>query len=142
MIARLVKDAEKLVGPIKAMWSPVGSGRVWTFVQYPGTPYCPLTPGDTAADVADTGSYPSTHAMLGWIWASVLIAGAPDRANQLLARGIAFGDSRVVYGFYYRSDVIAARLAAAALMARVADERAYQRALTASRVELRKLRKH
>ena len=80
LIARLVKDAEVLVAPIKAMRPPAGTGRVRPFVAYPNTPHCPLTAGDTAADLPDTGSYPSTHAMLGWIWASVLIAGAPDRA--------------------------------------------------------------
>lgn len=140
LIARLVKDAEVLVAPIKAMRPPAGTGRVRPFVAYPNTPHCPLTAGDTAADLPDTGSYPSTHAMLGWIWASVLIAGAPDRADQLLARGIAFGDSRVVCGFHYSSDVTAGRLAAAALMARVAVVPAYQQALIASRKEIKHLR--
>ncbi|MGN6277647.1 MAG: acid phosphatase, partial [Sphingomonas sp.] len=38
--------------------------------------------------------YPSGHTTWGWTWALVLSAIAPDRAQQILQRGRAYGDSR------------------------------------------------
>jgi acid phosphatase (class A) len=135
LIGRVVKDAEALVAPVKQPAPPKGAGRVRPFVAFGGKT-CPLTPDDFKFHLAETGSYPSTHAALGWIWASVLTALAPDRADRLIARGIAFGDSRVVCGFHFRSDVEAGRLAAAALMAREAADPGFQAALAAAKREL------
>ena len=135
LIGRVVKDAEALVAPVKQSPPPKGSGRVRPFVAFGGKT-CPLTPDDYKFHLAETGSYPSTHAALGWIWASVLTALAPDRADRLIARGIAFGESRVVCGFHYKSDIDAGRLAAAALMAREAADPGFQAALAAAKREL------
>lgn len=135
LIGRVVKDAEALVAPVKQSPPPKGSGRIRPFVAFGGRT-CPLTPDDYKFHLPETGSYPSTHAALGWIWASVLTALAPDRADRLIARGIAFGDSRVVCGFHYKSDVDAGRLAAAALMAREAADPGFEAALAAARREL------
>jgi acid phosphatase (class A) len=135
LIGRVVKDAEVLVAPVKQSPPPAGTGRVRPFVMWPAEKHCPLTADDIKFHLPTTGSYPSTHAMLGWIWASVLTALAPDRADRLIARGIAFGDSRVVCGFHYRSDVEAGRLAAAALMAREQAEPGFQAALAAAKRE-------
>jgi acid phosphatase (class A) len=135
LIGRLVKDAEVLVAPVKQPAPPAGTGRVRPFVAWPAEKHCPLTADDLRFHLPESGSYPSTHAIVGWIWASVLTALAPDRADRLIARGIAFGDSRVVCGFHFRSDVEAGRLAAAALMAREAAEPAFQAALAAAKRE-------
>jgi acid phosphatase (class A) len=134
LIGGVVKDAEALVRPVKQPAPPAGTGRVRPFVAFGGKT-CPLTPDDFKFHLRESGSYPSTHAIVGWIWASVLTALAPDRADRLIARGIAFGDSRVVCGFHYRSDVEAGRLAAAALMAREAADPAFQAALAAAKRE-------
>jgi acid phosphatase (class A) len=106
-------DAELLVVPVK---KPVSSGgRRRPFLDYPKLPTCPL-----AYDgLGTTGAYPSGHAMTGWLWGSILAELAPQFADALLARGVAFGDSRVVCGFHYPSDVAAGRLAASALLARL-----------------------
>jgi acid phosphatase (class A) len=65
------------------------------------------------------GSYPSGHAAIGWAWALVLAEVAPDRADALLARGHAFGQSRVVCGYHWQSDVDAGRDVGAAAVARL-----------------------
>ena len=49
---------------------------------------------------------------------------------------IAFGDSRVVCGFHYPSDVVAGRLAAAALLARLHADPAFLKDLAAARREI------
>jgi len=139
LIGRVVKDAEAMVAPVKQPAPPRGTGRVRPFVAFGGKT-CPLRPDDYKFHLRESGSYPSTHAMLGWIWGSILTALAPDRADALLARGIAFGDSRVVCGFHFKSDVEAGRLAAAALMARESADPAFQSALAAAKREFEAFR--
>jgi acid phosphatase (class A) len=64
-------------------------------------------------------SYPSGHASIGWAWALTLAEVAPEKADAVLARGYAFGQSRVVCGVHYRSDVEAGRVVGAASVARL-----------------------
>lgn len=130
LMSQVRSDAELLLGPVK---KSVGSGgRHRPFLEYPQLPRCELSyPG-----LADSGSYPSGHAALGWLWGSLLAELAPEYADQLLARGVAFGDSRVVCGFHYPSDVVAGRLAAAALLARLHAEPAFLKDLGAARKEI------
>jgi acid phosphatase (class A) len=90
-------------------------GRRRPFMDFPNLPKCTLV----FEALGTTGSYPSGHAITGWLWGSVLAETAPDFADALLARAMAFGDSRVVCGFHYPSDIAAGRLAAAALLARL-----------------------
>ncbi|AKT42604.1 acid phosphatase [Chondromyces crocatus] len=81
-------------------------------------------------------SYPSGHAATGWAWALVLMELAPDRAEAVARRGIAFGDSRVVCGIHYASDVDAGRLVGATVIARLRAEPAFVRDLARARTEL------
>jgi acid phosphatase (class A) len=113
MMELVRNDAEWLVLPVK---KPVASGgRRRPFVDFPTQPKCPLV----YDALGTTGSYPSGHAVTGWLWGSILAEIAPQFADALLARGVAFGDSRVVCGFHYPSDIAAGRLAASALLARL-----------------------
>ena len=123
-------DAEALLIPLK---KNVGSGgRQRPFIEYPQLPKCELTyPG-----LGETGSFPSGHATLGWLWGSILAELAPQFADALLARGVAFGDSRVVCGFHYPSDVVAGRLAASALLERLHAEPEFLKDLAAARQEI------
>ena len=66
-----------------------------------------------------SGSYPSGHAATGWTWSLILGELAPDRADALHRRALAYGDSRVVCGVHYLSDVEAGRVVGAAVTARL-----------------------
>ena len=110
-------------------------GRRRPFVDYPNLPKCPLE----FATLGETGSYPSGHADHGWLWGATLAELAPQFADPLLARGMAFGESRVVCGFHYPSDITAAHLAAAALLTRLHAERRFQEDLAAARKEVNAL---
>jgi acid phosphatase (class A) len=130
LMSQVRSDAELLLAPVK---KNVGSGgRHRPFVEYPQLPRCEIT----FAGLAESGSYPSGHATLGWLWGSLLAEIAPQYADALLARGIAFGDSRLVCGFHYPSDVVAGRLAAAALLARLHADPAFLKDLGAARKEI------
>ncbi len=81
-------------------------------------------------------SYPSGHASIGWAWALTLAEAAPDRADALLMRGYAFGQSRVVCGVHYRSDVEAGRVVGAATVARLHADPVYLAQLAEARKEI------
>jgi acid phosphatase (class A) len=97
------------------------------------------TPAEEAALRKD-GSYPSGHAAIGWAWGLVLTEVAPDRADALAQRGRAFGDSRVVCGVHWQSDVEAGRLVAAAVVAQLHANADFLAQLGAARGELAALR--
>jgi acid phosphatase (class A) len=84
-----------------------------------------------------SASYPSGHATFGWGQALVLAAMVPEKADAILARGRAYGDSRVVCGVHYPSDIAAGRMTAAAVLARLESDAAYHRDFLLAKAELR-----
>ena len=91
--------------------------------------------------LAPSGSYPSGHAAASWGWALILAQLAPDRAAPILARGTAFGDSRVICGVHYPSDVEAGRQTGAALVATLQARPDFRADLERARAELAAARK-
>lgn len=86
--------------------------------------------------LSSNGSYPSGHAAIGWAWALILTEIAPDRADALLARGRSFGESRVICGVHWQSDVVAGRLVGAGTVARLHADPVFRADLEAARKEL------
>ncbi len=64
-----------------------------------------------------SASYPSGHTTVGWTLALLLAELAPDQSSAILARGRAFGESRIICGVHWLSDVQAGYLNAAAMVA-------------------------
>ena len=96
-------------------------------------------PTCTAQDEAalrSSGSYPSGHTSIGWAWALVLAEAAPEESEAILARGRAFGESRVVCNVHWESDVIEGRFIGAATVARLHAEPAFLADLDAAKSEL------
>jgi acid phosphatase (class A) len=87
------------------------------------------------------GSYPSGHAGTGWAWGLVLGELAPARSSALIAAGREVGDSRVVCGVHYPSDVEAARTLAAALVSRLHAEPAFRSDVAEARREMASARR-
>ena len=58
------------------------------------------------------GSYPSGHTMRGWTCALLMAEIAPMQADTIFARGWMYGESRVIAGAHWQSDVDASRVAA------------------------------
>ena len=82
------------------------------------------------------GSYPSGHASLGWAWALVLVQAAPQNMDALLQRGYAFGQSRVICGVHWQSDVDAGRLIGAATVARLQSDETFMAQVALARDEI------
>ena len=106
--------------------------RTRPFVAF-SAPTC--TPAEEAA-LSKDGSYPSGHAALGWAWALVLTELAPERADALLLRGRAFGQSRGICGVHWKSDIEAGRVIGAATVARLRVNEIFQAQLAAARKEV------
>jgi acid phosphatase (class A) len=93
------------------------------------------------AELGNSYDYPSGHTTGGWTWALVLADVVPDHASAILARGRAYGESRIVCGAHNASAVEAGRLSATITMTAVRNTVAYQRDLKAARAEIAALRK-
>jgi acid phosphatase (class A) len=68
-------------------------------------------------ELDESPDYPSGHSTWGFANALILAQMAPERSGQILARGRAFGESRVVCGVHSPSAVEAGRLNGAAIVA-------------------------
>ncbi len=86
-------------------------------------------------------SYPSGHTILGWASALLLTEINPERADTILARGMMYGESRVIVGAHWQSDVDAGRLAAAAAYARMHTSDRFLEQMRRARQEFQKKRK-
>lgn len=95
-----------------------------------------LYPADEPA-LRKNGSYPSGHTILGWSSALLLMEINPDCADTLLARGYMYGESRVIVGAHWQSDVDAGRLAASAAYARLHTSERFLEQMRLARLEFR-----
>ncbi|WP_370519925.1 phosphatase PAP2 family protein [Bordetella sp. 15P40C-2] len=105
--------------------------RVRPFVIYKDATCTP----ERDSKMAKTGSYPSGHASFGWAAALVLAEINPERETQILRRGLSFGDSRVVCGAHWRSDVDNGRIMGAAVVAALHANPQFMQALNAAKKE-------
>jgi acid phosphatase (class A) len=86
------------------------------------------------------GSYPSGHAAFGWAWALVLSEISPEQADAILARGRAFGESRLICNVHWQSDVVEGRFMGAGTVARLHADPAFRADLEAAKAELAAVR--
>jgi acid phosphatase (class A) len=72
---------------------------------------------NAVGELLTTASYPSGHAMRGWLTAILLANIVPEKATALFARAREYADNRVVAGVHFPSDLEAGRLGASAIAA-------------------------
>ena len=94
------------------------------------------TPVPEDESPTDFTSYPSGHTVRGWAAAMLLVAVFPEHANAILNVGYQIGQSRVILGYHYQSDVEAARLAASAGFARLCAEQKFRDAIVECQKEV------
>ena len=116
--------------------------RIRPFVQFNDPTPIP----EDEEELRSNSSYPSGHTAIGWSIALVLAEINPERQEEILARGFEYGESRVIVGFHYQSDVDHARIITSMLINRLhandefmrqlqkaKDEFAHKKAATANR---------
>lgn len=99
-----------------------------------------LVPEDEE-DLRNNGSYPSGHTILGWSSALLLAEINPEAQDTLLARGYMYGESRIIAGYHWASDVEAGRLAASAAYARLHTSKRFLKMMARARREFVRLKK-
>ncbi|MBR0048934.1 MAG: phosphatase PAP2 family protein [Prevotella sp.] len=99
-----------------------------------------LVPEDEE-ELRTNGSYPSGHTVRGWGMALLLCEINPDAQDNLYRLGYEWGQSRVIAGFHWQSDVDASRMLAAACYARLHTCQAFLDDMAAAKKEYKKLTK-
>ncbi|MBO4659081.1 MAG: phosphatase PAP2 family protein [Prevotella sp.] len=98
-----------------------------------------LVPEDEPSLSLD-GSYPSGHTIRGWGAALLMVEINPAAADTLFARGLMYGDSRLIVGAHWQSDVDAGRLAASAAYALLHTSPAFVQQMAKAQAEFRRLK--
>lgn len=83
-------------------------------------------------------SYPSGHATFGWTLALALAEIAPDRAQAIMSRGREYGESRVICGVHFPSDVVAGEIVATAIVERLHTVSEFTHDLACAQQEFRR----
>lgn len=99
-----------------------------------------LIPADEE-ELRTNGSYPSGHTVRGWGMALLLCEINPVAQDELFKLGYEWGQSRVIAGFHWQSDVDASRMLAAACYARLHTCKAFLDDMAAAKKEFEKLSK-
>lgn len=92
-------------------------------------------------ELSTNGSYPSGHTSIGWATALVLSEINPDRIDEILDRGFQMGESRVICGYHFQSDVDAGRVVAAGAVARLHADEGFNKQLDKAKKEFSQLKK-
>lgn len=91
------------------------------------------------AELSTNGSYPSGHTAIGWAIALVLVEVNPARQNEILKRGYEIGESRVICGYHWQSDIEAARVVASGVVATLHSEPRFLAQLEKAKKEVQQL---
>lgn len=137
--ALLDRVREDLSGPISAAKAHFGRPR--PFQRYQFARAC----GEDQPRVPEKNptkgsSYPSSHAAQGWAVALILASVFPQRSDAVFARAHAYGESRIICGYHYPSDIDAARLLATAVVSRLHAVPDFRRDLACAQAEHRAVR--
>lgn len=100
----------------------------------------PMGVPEARAFLEGNHSYPSGHTAIGWGFALILTEIAPERANELLARGLAFGESRNIVNHHWYSDVVWGRFMGAGTVARLHADPTFRADMDAARAEFAAIR--
>ena len=87
--------------------------------------------------VPATAAYPSGHATNGNVMGILLADMVPERAAALRARGVLFGERRVLAGVHYPSDIEAGEQSAAAIAQALFQDAEFREDFASAKAELR-----
>ena len=92
--------------------------------------------------LATEGSYPSGHTIRAWACALLMAQIAPESAEAVFARAWLSGESRVISGCHWQSDVDASRPVAGIGFSYLQSSREFRRDMARAKKEYRQLRQY
>jgi acid phosphatase (class A) len=139
LMSKVMIDTGKIINAPKDHYNRKRPYLVVPVVGSPadGPPIC--VPKSKA--LADNGSYPSGHSTLSWTWGLILADLAPDRSAEIMSRARSIGESRIICGVHYASDVEAGRVTGALLFAALESDAGFRADLEKARAEVASARK-
>lgn len=121
---RVVATEPAVVDPAKDLWKRP-------------RPYMTDTRINPLLKKKTSGAYPSGHTTIGTVMGMVLSNMIPEKRAVIMARAWDFGQSRIVAGMHYASDIEAGHLAGAAITAVLETHADFKAAFEAAKSELR-----
>lgn len=131
---RLVMKMREDAGDLATRSAKIRYMRIRPFAFYQ-EPTCRT---DQQQELSTNGAYPSGHTTIGWATALVLTEINPARQNEILKRGYEMGQSRVICGYHWQSDVNAARIVGGAIVARLHADESFMRQLQKAKDEFKR----
>ena len=92
---------------------------------------------DAIGHRSKNGSYPSGHAIRGYLVAIILGNMVPEKREALFARGREYGMNRVVAGVHFPTDIQAGQMAATAIAVAFMQNASFRTDFAETRIELR-----
>jgi len=126
LTALLDKSREALLG--NAMQAAASVMRKRPYVQLGEQPFA-------GANDPLSSSYPSAQSEMGWGMALILTEIAPEHANEILQLGFRIGESGMISGQHWATDITAARILAACMVARLNADSSFRKLLDDARAE-------
>lgn len=84
-----------------------------------------------------SGSYPSGHSTNGWSIALILSEMVPEKSEQILKKGFDYGQSRVICGAHWQSDVDAGRVLGASVLSKLKSNNEFNKSFDEAKKEIR-----
>ena len=89
---------------------------------------------------ATSASYPSGHAVAGWMFALTLCTVAPEHTGAIMDRAAEYALNRVICGHHWKSDIDAGLMLSVGIFTNVVATEAYQQQLVKAREEYQRLK--
>ncbi len=87
--------------------------------------------------LSSSGAYPSGHATLGMLMGITLSKMIPEKKEAFMARAVQYGQSRMVVGVHYASDLEASKMAGATVGNAMLHNPEFLKEMEAAKTELR-----
>ena len=139
-LERAAKEGNAATGILKRYWQRprpfVVSDKVERLADISPLYLAKLLPAATQNALGNS-SYPSGHATYGTLCAILLSQMVPEKQAPLFQRALDYGESRVIVGAHFPSDVLAGKVIATAAAAVMSQNTVFQHDLSIARGELR-----
>ncbi len=100
------------------------------------SPYVQLAESPFAGEIEKTrSSYPSAESEIGWGVALILTEIAPTKANDILKYGYRVGESGIITGQHWATDITAARIMASGMIASLHSDPEFRKLLEKAKKE-------